>query len=95
MPSSLLFPPIRHAEVMATRNVVFTDKYRRDLVVRRVRGSKGGLVRVFRTRLSVHVGVGYLVCGKRFPMPLRKSYTVGSANTFTLSERRETSPFEI
>lgn len=47
--------PILHAEVMATRNVVFIGRCVRKQVAI---GSKDSLVKLFRIRFRSHVGVG-------------------------------------
>lgn len=63
---SAAISPLLLAEVIATRKAIFTDSCVSKLVAV---GSKGGLVRLFSTRLTSHNRVECLGWGKRFNIP--------------------------
>ena len=62
------------ANVMATRNATFHDKYRREQVAK---GSKGGAISFERTRLRSQEGMGQRTWGYRRSRPLRNLETIG------------------
>lgn len=66
--------PARRADVMATRNTVFIDKWRGEQAAI---SSHGDLIRHFRTGLRSQTRVGCLTGGKRFQAPSGTSLSLG------------------